>query len=636
MFGFYRIASVVPRVYIADIEKNCENIVSLFKDASDNGANLTIFPELSLTSYSCKDLFFQINFLRQAEFYLKKILEATENIPGILVFGMPLLFNDALYNCAVVLQNGKILGIVPKQNFPNYKEFNEKRYFSEVDFAFDNEVEIFSQKIPFTSKIIFKNDADFSFGIEICEDFWSLTPPSVNLINNGASLICNLAASTEYVGKHNLRKQMISAYSNRCNCAYLMSSAGVGESVSDSVHAGHSIICENGRILVDNKPFIRENQINYADIDFQKITFNRIANSSYNSNKNLETAKIIKVDKLQELSDIKYAAIAKNPFLGNNSIENSEICREISEIQANALANRVEHIGAEKLVLGISGGLDSTLALLVCCNACKILGKNRKNILAVTMPGFGTGDRTYFNAIKLCEILGVDFKEINICESVKQHLEDIEHDINIHDVTYENSQARERTQILMDLSNKYKGLVVGTGDLSEIALGWCTYNGDHMSMYSVNGSIPKTLMRYIISEIAENSEEKLKEILFDIVNTPVSPELLPTDDNGEISQKTEDIIGPYELHDFFIYHFIKNGASPKKLEFLANQVFKDNFSEELIKKTLKTFIRRFFTQQFKRNCMPEGPKATEISLSPRGDWQMASEASCKLYLKELD
>ena len=416
-----------------------------------------------------------------------------------------------------------------------------------------------------------------------------------------------------------------------------MSSAGAGEASGDSAYAGHSIIAENGKILVDSDAFNRGNQINYADVDFQKISFGRMANSSYNFY-SADTQKVqkIKLFELPEVKNIKYAQLLTNPFLGKNNIENSQICNEITAIQANSLANRIEFINAKKLVIGISGGLDSTLALLIACEACKILGRSNKDVLAVTMPGFGTSDRTYFNAVKLCEELGVTFQEISICDSVIQHFKDIEHDIALHDVTYENGQARERTQILMDLANKYSGIVIGTGDLSEIALGWCTYNGDHMSMYSVNSSVPKTLMRYIIKEIAEKSTPELQKILCDIIDTPVSPELLPSDSEGKIAQKTEDIIGPYELHDFFIYHFVKNGYGAKKLEFLANQVLGDKFASELINKTLKTFIRRFFSQQFKRNCMPEGPKVTEISLSSRGDWQMTSEATAAIWLKELD
>lgn len=637
MFGFYRVASVVPRVYLADVQKNSENIINLFQKVVSEGAALVVFPELSLSGYSCKDLFFQQTLHNECETALTEIADSTKNCDGILVFGMPFKYHDLVYNVAIVLQRGKILGMIPKQNLPNYKEFNEKRYFVSGKSLIDCEVKFAGQTFPFAKSLIFEDNNDFSFGIEICEDLWSLTPPSTALIGNGAKLICNLAASTEYVGKHDFRTNLISAFSSRCNCAYLLSSAGVGEAVVDSVHAGHSIVAELGEVITDNSPFNRENEINYADIDFQKISFARTANCSFDAQiEELPRVQRVELTDLNKIDSLKYTNLTENPFLGKNSAENSKICNEISAIQANALASRFEHIGAETMVLGISGGLDSTLALLVCCEACKILGKSSESVLAVTMPGFGTSDRTYFNAIKLCRELGVTLKEISIKDAVTQHFKDIEHDIKLHDVTYENSQARERTQILMDLANKYRGIVIGTGDLSEVALGWSTYNGDHMAMYSVNASIPKTLMRYIIREIAEKSNAELKNVLLDIIDTPVSPELLPSDSDGKIAQKTEDIIGPYELHDFFIYHFIKNGATPKKLEFLANQIFNGKFSAELVKKSLKTFIRRFFTQQFKRNCMPEGPKATEISLSARGDWQMPSEAIITLWLKELD
>ena len=637
MFGFYRVASVINSCRIADIEANCQSIIELSNQAAKANSAIIVFPELTLSAYSCKDLFFRPNLEREVSEAVKKIVSASKAIKSVIVFGMPLKHNDLLYNVAVVVQSGKILGVVPKQNLPNYKEFNEKRYFVSGNMLEDCEIELANEVVPFSKSLIFEFNNEFSFGIEICEDFWSLTPPSAQLIANGAKLICNLAASTEYVGKHDLRTQLISAYSNRCNCAYLLSSAACGESIGDSIHAGHAIVAENGAILVNSKPFARKNEISYADVDFERIAYARLANSSFNSQPTkLKNIRRIKLADLPKLETINYANISKNPFLGASKAENAKICAEIFEMQANALANKIEFVKAEKILIGISGGLDSTLALVVCCEACKILGMSPKTIMAVTMPGFGTSDRTYYNAVNLCNKLDVTLQEISIRDSVTLHLKDIDHDINLHDVTYENSQARERTQILMDLANKYRGIVVGTGDLSEIALGWCTYNGDHMAMYSVNSSVPKTLMRHIIAEIADNSTSELQTLLYDIIDTPVSPELLPSDSNGEIAQKTEAVIGPYELHDFFIYHFIKNGAEPKKLEFMANQVFQNEFSADLIHSTLKTFIRRFFSQQFKRNCMPEGPKVTEVSLSSRGDWQMSSEVNSGIWLKELD
>lgn len=637
MFGFYRIACGTPCVHVADVEKNCENILKLFFEASQNQASLVIFPELTLTGYTCGDLFFQTMLIDSVQIAVEKIVKATAESDTILIFGLPFKYRDILYNTAIAVQKGKILALVPKQNLPNYKEFNEKRYFTSGEHIVNQQVRICNQDVIFSKSLMFSDDKDFTFGIELCEDLWSISPPSTALIQSGAKLICNLAASTEAVGKHNFRTDLIKTYSARGVCAYAFCSAGVGESVSDSVFAGHTVIAESGAIKVNNRAFMRENQLHFADIDFQKLSFERICETSYDAQiANAEVVPVVNLSKVATPTDLKYSNLPLNPFLGPNEAENRQICDEIVAIQANALASRMSHTGVKSVLLGLSGGLDSTLALLVCYEACKILKRNPSDIIAITMPGFGTTDRTYNNALILATELGVTLKEISIKAAVLQHFNDIEHDPKVIDVTYENSQARERTQILMDLANKYQGLVIGTGDLSEIALGWCTYNGDHMAMYSVNASIPKTLIRYIITNIANYSSEKLKKTLIDIVATPVSPELLPSDSEGKIAQKTEDIIGPYELHDFFLFHFIKRGADAKKLEYLANCLFYDKFSPELIRHTLKTFIRRFFSQQFKRNCMPEGPKATSISLSPRGDWQMPSESLATLWLNQLD
>ena len=548
----------------------------------------------------------------------------------LIAVGAPLLFNNILYNCAYILFKGKILGIVPKSYIPNYSEFYEKRWFSEglnltnetVDFDFQKEV-------PFGTDLIF-TCKEFKFAFEICEDLWVTIPPSSYLSLLGANIIGNLSASNELVSKMEYRKSLISNQSARSMCAYIYSSAGVHESSTDILFSGHMLISENGSILKENERFQRENEVIYSIIDVFKLNAERQKNISYRDASKVVPFKARYIKFNFENTNISNfdRYIDKHPFVPSNEAERAKRCKEIFNIQASALAKRFEHTGSKKAVVGISGGLDSTLALLVIYKTFKILNYSTKNIVTITMPGFGTTDRTYNNALNLCNELNCDLREINIVKAALQHFEDIGHDKDIHDVTYENVQARERTQILMDIANKERGLLIGTGDLSELALGWCTYNGDHMSMYSVNPSIPKTLVRYLVRYIAENeSSEKAKATLLDILDTPVSPELLPKDSNGEIAQKTEDIVGPYELHDFFLYHFIKHGSSKERIFFLAKHAFKDDYSEEEISKWLDKFMFRFFTQQFKRSALPDGPKVGSISLSPRGDWRMPSDAS---------
>ena len=548
----------------------------------------------------------------------------------LIAVGCPLVHNNVLYNCACIIFDGKILGIVPKSYIPNYSEFYEKRWFTEAAMLIDESLTLsFQENIPFGTNLIFCA-GDYKFGIEICEDLWVTIPPSSYLSLLGANIIGNLSASNELVSKKDYRVSLVSNQSARCMSSYIYSSAGVHESTTDLLFSGHLIISENGSILKENNRFQRENDVITSCIDVFKLNSERLKNLSYRAssqivpfkaqyiNFNFNSTKITNFDRY----------IDKHPFVPSNDHEREERCKEIFNIQASALAKRLEHTNLKKAVIGISGGLDSTLALLVVVKTFKLLGIDNKNIITITMPGFGTTDRTYNNALTLCNELGTDLREINIVDAALQHFKDIGHDKDIHDVTYENVQARERTQILMDLANKEGGLLIGTGDLSELALGWCTYNGDHMSMYSVNPSIPKTLVRYLVKYVAEKeSNQEVSHTLLDILDTPVSPELLPKGEKGDIVQKTEDIVGPYELHDFFLYHFIKHGSSKERILLLAETAFKADYSKEEIEKWLDKFIYRFFTQQFKRSALPDGPKVGSISLSPRGDWRMPSDAS---------
>ena len=627
---FIKVAAACPVTRVGDTNFNKKEILSCIKKANMVNTKVIVFPELSISSYTCGDLFLHNTLLTNSINAIEYILNETKNIDMLIAVGAPLLYHNALYNCGYVLYKGKILGIVPKSYIPNYSEFYEKRWFTEglnitsktVDFSFQ-------KNVPFGTNLLFSCD-DFTFGVEICEDLWVTIPPSSYLALMGANIIGNLSASNELVSKADYRRALVQNQSARSMCGYIYSSSGVHESSTDLLFSGHLIITENGATLCENERFQRESEIIYSIIDLFKLKAERLKNLSFrDSSKILYTEPQIinfSYDNTEILDFNRY--IDKHPFVPSNEALRNERCKEIFNIQSSALAKRFEHTKSQKAVVGISGGLDSTLALLVIVKTFKLLNFPMKNIVTITMPGFGTTDRTYNNAVTLCKELGCDFREINIVKAALQHFEDIGHDAKIHDVTYENVQARERTQILMDIANKEGGLLIGTGDLSELALGWCTYNGDHMSMYSVNPSIPKTLVRYLVKYVAENESTPIaSKTLLDILDTPVSPELLPKDSKGNIAQKTEDIVGPYELHDFFLYHFIKHGSSKERIFFLAKQAFKDDYSEEEIKKWLDKFMWRFFTQQFKRSALPDGPKVGSISLSPRGDWRMPSDAA---------
>ena len=627
---FIKVASACPVTRVSDVEFNIKNILTCINDAVSNNAKMIVFPELSITSYSCGDLFLQDTLLNNSLKGIENLLSSTKDLDILIAVGAPFLHKTTLYNCAFVLFKGKVLGIVPKSFIPNYSEFYEKRWFSEGIGVRDKVVSLpFQEDIPFGTNLIF-SCKDFNYAFEICEDLWVTIPPSSYLALMGANIIGNLSASNELVSKMEYRKSLISNQSARALCSYVYSSAGVHESSTDLLFSGHLLISENGTLLKENKRFQRDNEVIYGTIDLFRLKAERMKNLSFrDSSKQVSIEpKIIKFnyDNTELKSFDRF--VDKHPFVPSNEYERETRCKEIFDIQSAALAKRFEHVGLKKAVIGISGGLDSTLALLVVVKTFKLLNLPMENIISITMPGFGTTDRTYNNALTLCKELGCDLREINIVKAALQHFEDIGHDKDIHDVTYENVQARERTQILMDIANKEGGLLIGTGDLSELALGWCTYNGDHMSMYSVNPSIPKTLVRYLVRYVAEKEVSKeVSETLLDILDTPVSPELLPKDAKGEIAQKTEDIVGPYELHDFFLYHFIKHGSSKERIYFLAKEAFKNDYSDEEIQKWLDKFMWRFFTQQFKRSALPDGPKVGSISLSPRGDWRMPSDAA---------
>ena len=626
---FIKVGAACPTTRVSDINYNISKILDCIQNAENEKCKFLVFPELCITSYTCGDLFLQGYLIEKSLEAIKTILNETKNTDMLITVGSPILHNSILYNVAFVFYKGSVLGIVPKSYIPNYSEFYEKRWFSEGLDIKNATVDLpFQKNVPFGTDLIFSSQIA-NFGIEICEDLWVTIPPSSYLSLMGAHIIGNLSASNELVSKADYRKSLISNQSARCMCSYIYSSAGVHESTTDVLFSGHLLISENGSLLKENKRFQRENEVIYSYIDVFKLKSERMKNLSFrDATKNLSLSPNFIKFEFDDISIYNFDRfIDKHPFVPSSEQECDVRCKEIFNIQAASLAKRLEHTRCKKAVVGISGGLDSTLALLVIVKTFELLKLDKKNIVTITMPGFGTTDRTYNNAIELCNELGTDLREINIVKAALQHFEDIGHDKDIHDVTYENVQARERTQILMDIANKEGGLLIGTGDLSELALGWCTYNGDHMSMYSVNPSIPKTLVRYLVKYVAQNeSNNVVSETLMDILDTPVSPELLPKDSTGEITQKTEDIVGPYELHDFFLYHFIKHGSTKDRIFFLANHAFKDDYSEEEIQKWLDKFMYRFFTQQFKRSALPDGPKVGSISLSPRGDFRMPSDA----------
>ncbi len=622
--GFLRVASATPHIKVADCTGNSQKIIFMAKEAAENGASLVVFPELCITGYTCSDLFLQRALLNSAEENLKVIINETKELDCVILVGLPVRANSGLYNCAAVICHGDLLGLVPKKYIPNYSEFYELRHFTPAkDGLID--VGMFSgedtQWTEIGKNVIFEciEMPEFKLGVEICEDLWTAEPPSGKLALNGATIIANLSASDEVIGKADYRRMLVKSQSARLLSAYVYTSAGLGESTQDLVFSGHNLICENGSILAESKRF--ETGIIYADVDLQKMENERAKANTFVGEYNFE--RVCFHLPVKDLNLNRH--FSKTPFVPTNKTNLDERCEEILTIQATGLATRIQHTNVKSVVIGLSGGLDSTLALIVAVHAMDMLKRDRKDIIAVTMPCFGTTKRTKSNAEILAESYGVSFKDINISKAVTQHFEDIGQSMEVLDVTFENGQARERTQVLMDIANKTGGFVIGTGDLSELALGWATYNGDHMSMYAVNASIPKTLVRHLTAFEAEHSEGNLKKALLDILDTPVSPELLPPKD-GEISQKTEDLVGPYELHDFFLYYLVRQCFTPKKIFRLAKIAFDGAYDDETIRKWLTTFLRRFFSQQFKRSCLPDGPKVGTVTLSPRGDWRMPSDA----------
>ncbi len=632
-YGFINVAAAVPAIKVADIDYNVMQIESLMAQAEGKGVEILVTPELCITGYSCQDLFREQLLLDKSEEGILQLLDFTRKLDTILIVGAPVLVNSLLYNCAVVIQRGQILGVVPKTYLPNYGEFYEKRWFASAQDLNPTDIYLAGSPVHVSSEpILFTTGDGVKFGVEICEDVWAPIPPSNNLALAGADIVFNLSASDELIGKHDYLRGLLAQQSARTISGYVYASCGFGESTQDVVYGGNAMIFENGRILAEGDRFSFQPQIQIGQIDIEQLRTERRQNTTFINAQRGAHALHVPAKAVTPKEFVLIRDIDAHPFIPKSGDMQTR-CEEILNIQVAGLAKRLYHINAQTAVIGISGGLDSTLALLVTVKAFDKLGLDRKGIIGVTMPGFGTTDRTYNNAIKLMQTLGVTIREISIAKAVTQHFEDIGHDMKQHDITYENSQARERTQILMDVANQVNGIVVGTGDLSELALGWATYNGDHMSMYGVNAGVPKTLIRYLVSYVAG---EMATDTLLDIVDTPISPELIPADEQGRIKQKTEDLVGPYELHDFFIYYFLRYGFGPAKIYIMAQKAFADAYDDETIKKWLKTFCRRFFTQQFKRSCLPDGPKVGSVSLSPRGDWRMPSDASYALWISECD
>ncbi|MBN2642745.1 MAG: NAD(+) synthase [Victivallales bacterium] len=636
MYGFYRTAAASPRLKVGDVKYNVGEILDCVVRAEAEEAAAVLFPEMSVCGYTCGDLFLQSRLLHQTRQAIAHIAEKSVAFKCVIIVGAPFLLNNALYNCAFIIHQGKVKGIVPKTYLPEYKEFYEKRWFTSGARVKTQSVDFEGNETFFGTGLVF-GTGNFRFGVEICEDAWAVIPPSSWHCVAGALLTFNLSASNELVAKAEYRRELIKQQSARCMSAYVYASSGVHESTQDLVFGGHLMIAENGRICAENHRFERESNMIYADVDCERLIYSRISETSMNDMEIPENKAFqhVSLGVINHITEVKYCHIPAQPFVPQGRDDRDRRCEEIFNIQTAGLAKRYEHTGTGKAIIGISGGLDSTLALLVVMETFRRLGKAPEDVITVTMPGFGTTDRTYSNAVAMCRHLKTDLREIDIREACLTHFKDIGHDPGVHDVTYENVQARERTQILMDIANREGGLVIGTGDLSEIALGWSTYNGDHMSMYAVNCSVPKTLIRYLIRWVADHSEEELRLTLEDVIATPVSPELLPNAKDAEISQRTEDIIGPYELHDFFLYHCVKYGAAPEKIKYLAELAFDERYTGVQIKEYLKLFIRRFFSQQFKRSCIPDGPKVGTVSLSPRGDWRMPSDAAYTLWLDDV-
>ncbi len=660
-YGYVKVASAIPAVRVGDVAYNVEQIENLVIQAEGKGVEVIVFPELSLTGYTCQDLFRQQLLLDRVEQGVMRLMDFTRKLDIIAIVGAPIPVGNLLLNCAVVIQKGHVLGMVPKFYLPNYSEFYEKRWFASAQDLRDMELRYAGNVVNMTADIqLFRTADGVLFGIEICEDVWAPAPPSNKLALAGADIVFNLSASDELIGKHDYLKSLLSQQSARTMTGYVYSSCGFGESTQDVVYGGNAMIYENGKLLAEAARFSLEPQIMMTQIDVEKLRSERRGNSTYvNAQRNVKFSLLDKqfgiriIDAFPKEMEREFKlerTVSPHPFIP--AMEDMEVsCEEIFNIQVMGLVKRLVHTHAETAVIGISGGLDSTLALLVCVKAFDKLKRSRKGIVGVTMPGFGTTGRTYNNAMELMRSLGITVKEVSIVDAVTQHFEDINHDISVHDVTYENSQARERTQVLMDMANKLNGMVVGTGDLSELALGWATYNGDHMSMYGVNASVPKTLIRYLVNYVAQREvDDQSAQTLQDIIDTPISPELIPADEKGNIQQKTEDLVGPYELHDFFLYYFLRFGFSPKKIFMLAKNAFIENkskrvklgpndpetYDEETIKKWLRVFVRRFFSQQFKRSCLPDGPKVGSVSLSPRGDWRMPSDAMAAMWMQDAE
>ena len=635
--GLITVAAAVPAVKVADVEYNVLEMEKLIANAEGEGVELICFPEMAITGYSCQDLFKEQLLLTKAEEGLMMLLDFTRKLNIICVVGMPVQAGGLLLNCAAVIQSGSLLGLVPKTYLPNYNEFYEKRWFASAQDLNPTDLYIAGTHILLSAEPkVFQTVDGVKFGVEICEDVWAPLPPSNNLTMAGADIILNCSASDELIGKHNYLRSLVSQQSARTISGYVYASCGFGESTQDVVYGGNAMIFENGHLLAEGERFSLQPQMQVTQIDVERLRTERHTNSTFINAQ--REAKAVVIDcKAVELPEFKMLrSVNPRPFIPQEA-EMAATCEEILNIQTAGLAKRLVHTNCQHVVVGISGGLDSTLALLVCVRTFDKLGLDRKGIVGVTMPGFGTTDRTHDNAMTLMQTLNISQMEISIAKAVTQHFEDIGHDMKKHDVTYENSQARERTQILMDLANQLNAMVVGTGDLSELALGWATYNGDHISMYGVNASIPKTLIQYLIRYVAGLPQFKAQnETLLDIIDTPISPELTPADEHGNIKQKTEDLVGPYELHDFFLYYFLRFGFRPSKIFFMARHAFGEKYDKETIKKWLTTFCRRFFNQQFKRSCLPDGPKVGSVSLSPRGDWRMPSDASSALWLKECE
>lgn len=636
-FGFLKVAAAIPSLRVADCIGNMERMAALAEEAARHGVEIVAFPELAVTAYTCGDLLLQPTLLDAAEEALARLARATRKLPLAVIVGAPLRHGSTLYNCAVVMSQGKMLGVVPKSYIPNYGEFYEDRWFASGAGITEEQILIDGREVDFGADLTFEiNGAEF--GVEICEDLWAPIPPSSQLALNGAKVIFNLSASPEMAGKHAYLRSLVAQQSARTLSGYVYVSAGFGESSTDLVFAGNGLIAENGTVLREAERFSIEEQLVVADIDIQRLEFERRRNTSFRLNEAASENTVIEMEIPEGLrSAVPDRDIDPMPFVPRDEEHRSERCEEIFRIQSHGLAQRLRHTRCSRAVVGISGGLDSTLALLVTVRTFDLLKLDRTGIIGITMPGFGTTDRTYRNALELMHGLGVTVREIPIRDACMQHFHDIGLDPADRSAAYENAQARERTQILMDVANMEGGLVIGTGDLSELALGWATYNGDQMSMYGVNASVPKTLVRHLVRWVADTENDPAtRATLLDIIDTPVSPELLPADPDGKIAQKTEDLVGPYELHDFFLYNFVRLGFGPEKILHLAEVAFDGSYDRETILKWLRVFFRRFFAQQFKRSAMPDGPKVGTVTLSPRGDWRMPSDAAAEVWLREID